>query len=96
MRSFDMVARFGGEEFVVLMPETELDVAAKAAARLRAAVAGIDVKSDSGLPIWMTISIGVAAFHPDGVPETPSALLSRADKALYQAKAEGRDRVVCA
>ena len=96
MRSFDMVARFGGEEFVVLMPETELDVAAKAAARLRAAVGGIDVKSDSGLPIWMTISIGVAAFHPDGAPETPSALLSRADKALYQAKAEGRDRVVCA
>ncbi len=96
MRSFDMVARFGGEEFVVLMPETDREVAAKAAARLRAAVAGVELASDSGQPIWMTISVGVAAFHPDAMPESPSALLSRADKALYQAKAEGRDRVVCA
>jgi diguanylate cyclase (GGDEF)-like protein len=95
MRSIDMASRFGGEEFVLLMPETDLEVAGHAAERLRADVAALRVNGDNGEPIALTISIGVAASDPGGAPDSPSSLLSRADKALYQAKHEGRDRVVC-
>ena len=95
MRSIDMTSRFGGEEFVLLMPETDIAVASLAAERLRADVAALRIGGDKGEQIALTISIGVAASYPDGVaPDSPSSLLSRADKALYQAKREGRDRVV--
>lgn len=96
MRSIDMASRFGGEEFVLLMPETDLDVAGHAAERLRACVAALRIHGDNGEQIALTISIGVAASDPGGALDSPSSLLSRADKALYQAKHAGRDRVVCA
>lgn len=95
MRSIDMASRFGGEEFVLLMPETDIDVASHAAERLRAEVATLRIAGDKGERIALTISIGVAASYPDGVtPDSASSLLSRADKALYQAKHAGRDRVI--
>jgi len=78
------VARFGGEEFVRLLPGRTLAEAAREAEYLREAVASMP----TGLPV--TISIGVAALHTG---EDASSLLSRADQALYQAKREGRDRV---
>ncbi|SFU87487.1 diguanylate cyclase [Pseudoduganella namucuonensis] len=96
MRSIDMVARFGGEEFVLLMPETDIDVAGNAAERLRDAAARLRIEVDGGLKITLTISIGVAATRPQEAPDSPSSLLMRADKALYRAKNEGRDRVVLA
>ena len=96
MRSIDMASRFGGEEFVLLMPETDIDVAGNAAERLRADIAELRINGDNGEQIALTISIGVAASDPYGAPDSASSLLSRADKALYQAKHEGRDRVVCA
>lgn len=99
MRTIDMVSRFGGEEFVLLMPETNLPAAAIAAERLRGAVADLALQADDGQRIALTISIGVAAAEAQGGPghqggDTPSTLLVRADKALYRAKQAGRDRVI--
>lgn len=96
VRSIDMVSRFGGEEFVLLMPESDLEVAACAAERLRAEVSTLQVTGDQGETLAISVSIGVAAADPGGVPDSASSLLIRADKALYQAKHAGRDRVVLA
>ena len=78
------LARFGGEEFVWLLPGRALDQAVRESEHLREAVAAMP----TGLPV--TISIGVAALERD---EDASSLLARADQALYTAKREGRDRV---
>jgi diguanylate cyclase (GGDEF)-like protein len=94
LRASDSAARFGGEEFVVLMPETGLAMAGDVAERLRTAIAALRLDADDGSPIALTISIGVAIAAPRGQAETPSSLLLRADRALYRAKAEGRNRVV--
>ena len=94
MRIIDMVARFGGEEFVLLMPETAQAAALVAAERLRAAVAALALTGDDGQPLTLTISIGVATVDPLAAPDTTSSLLVRADKALYRAKQAGRDRVM--
>ncbi|WP_082507524.1 GGDEF domain-containing protein [Duganella sp. Root336D2] len=94
LRAVDMVARFGGEEFVLLMPETHIAVATHAAERLREQAAGLRLCTESGVEVQLTISIGVAAADPHGAPDTPSSLLVRSDKALYRAKKEGRNRVV--
>jgi len=93
MRAIDLVARFGGEEFVLLMPETHGDVAVHAAERLRAAVSALIVEAEDGAQVALTISVGVSAADPQGAQDTPSSLLVRADKALYRAKKEGRNRV---
>lgn len=93
LRACDSAARLGGEEFVVLMPETELQVAGDAAERLRNSIAGLRLEADDGRPIALTISIGVAAAGKRGEPDSPSTLLSRADRALHRAKTEGRNRV---
>ena len=86
-RDVDCAARYGGEEFVVLMPETELEGGVDMAERIRERLA-----DDAAIGEKLTISIGVAQFAADG--ETPETLLARADAALYQAKRDGRDRVV--
>ena len=93
LRATDLAARFGGEEFVVLMPETDMTVAMAAAERLCAGIAALCIASDQGEPIRLTISVGVAALDPLGEPDTSSSLLSRADRALYRAKSAGRNRV---
>jgi diguanylate cyclase (GGDEF)-like protein len=94
LRAVDMVARFGGEEFVLLMPETPVAVAMHAAERLREQASKLRVKAEDGSDVELTISIGVAAAEPYAAPDTPSSLLVRSDKALYRAKKEGRNRVV--
>jgi diguanylate cyclase (GGDEF)-like protein len=93
MRGVDLVARFGGEEFVLLMPETHVEVAVHAAERLRAAVAALTVEAGDGALVAQTISVGVSSADPSGTLDTPSSLLVRADKALYRAKKDGRNRV---
>ncbi|MFA9216421.1 MAG: diguanylate cyclase [Sphingomonadaceae bacterium] len=96
VRSIDLASRFGGEEFVLLMPETELEVACSAAERLRAEVAALRIEGDDGQPFSLTISIGVAQAELNSAPpDTMSSLLIRADKVLYRAKHEGRNRVIC-
>jgi two-component system cell cycle response regulator len=91
VRGIDLACRYGGEEFVVVMPETELAVARKVAERLCRHVAEDAFIARSGdLTLPVTCSVGVAAWLPD---ESAEALLKRADDALYAAKHEGRNRV---
>lgn len=86
LRRPDQLARFGGEEFVLLLPETSQEEAVTVAERILAKVAA----PQEGLPP-ITVSIGVATNRPD--EEQIDALLARADKALYKAKDEGRNRI---
>lgn len=92
VRPMDIVCRPGGEEFIVIQPETPGDRASAAAERIRRAVAGepFDVGADGSLDV--TLSAGVAILS--GPDDTPADLLERADRALYQAKESGRNRVV--
>ena len=92
VRSVDLAVRWGGEEFLVVMPETDSANAAAVAERLRAAVAKdpFTVRS-SGEQLAVTISVGVAAAVRDG--DHRDRLLKRADDALYTAKSAGRNRV---
>jgi diguanylate cyclase (GGDEF)-like protein len=91
-RAEDVVARFGGEEFVVLMPLTDAEGASRFAERLRLAIAA-ELAGLSSAPGGLTASIGLVAAR--GPAEFP-ALYRRADEALYRAKAEGKNRVVVA
>ena len=90
-REVDRVARYGGEEFCVLLPHTVHEGAMQAAERLREAVQHTAIPWNDEL-ISVSVSTGVACAAAPG--ETLQSLLSRADEALYQAKAEGRNRVV--
>ncbi len=88
LRSGDLVSRFGGEEFLVLLPETPPAGAQLVAERLRAGVAAID-----NAPMPVTVSIGVACCLQD---ESLEELVGRADAAMYQGKKQGRNRVIMA
>jgi len=91
LRAFDLVYRFGGEEFVVLAPETPARDAVAVAERLRRAVAERVVTTPHGIDVRVTVSCGVATLS-DVHARTPEELLGHADAALYAAKARGRDR----
>ncbi|KXI27855.1 GGDEF domain-containing protein [Paraglaciecola hydrolytica] len=86
MRSGDLLARWGGEEFVVVLSNTTLDAGILQAERLRAFVAEQEIEGK-----FLTISLGLAQNQ---LGDTAETLLDRADKALYQAKSQGRNRVV--
>ncbi len=90
LRKTDFIARFGGEEFVSLLVGTEADAALFVANRIREKVAQSGFNS-KGKPISVTISCGICQFEE---PETPETVFSRADKALYQAKEQGRNRCI--
>jgi len=93
VRAIDLPVRFGGEEFVVVMPETELEHAHRIAERIRLHVAGTPFRVMGGEELLtVTISIGVAASLD--AEETPTRLVRRADEAMYEAKACGRNRVI--
>ncbi len=91
MRSIDIPARIGGEEFALLMPHTDMDNALRVLERLREAMAEARVSSNDGRIVTFTVSIGVTAQQAG--ENDLDAMLSRADKALYQAKGQGRNRV---
>jgi diguanylate cyclase (GGDEF)-like protein len=93
LRATDILGRLGGEEFAAILPATSLISAGVAAERVRAAFEDAAAEID-GLPIGGTVSIGVAATEDPGVDI--DALLAQADKALYAAKASGRNRYVLA
>jgi two-component system, cell cycle response regulator len=90
LRSSDLVARFGGEEFVVMLPETTREGAERVAEKLRNAVRELDIPDLKGRRV--TISAGVALLG-DGEQASLEDLIKHADEALYSAKAGGRDRV---
>jgi two-component system cell cycle response regulator len=95
VRGADLACRYGGEEFVLVMPDTSAEMAAGVAERLRAIVEQEPFRlpgTDVLLPI--TASLGLASALPAG--DRPEALLKRADTALYEAKRSGRNRVVAA
>jgi diguanylate cyclase (GGDEF)-like protein len=89
VRREDLVGRWGGEEFLVALPETTPDAALAVAHALRAAVGGTPIAADHEL-LTVTVSIGMAGWAGEPLDE----LVARADRALYDAKAAGRDRVV--
>ena len=94
LRQGDMVARLGGEEFVLLLPDSDATAAEALSERLRAAIAAAPVESSAG-PLAITASFGVAVLDP-ARPVGVKELLKRADEAMYRAKREGRDRVALA
>ena len=91
-REYDVICRFGGEEFAIALPEVGLTEAGMIAERLRQAIAETDfVVRTNPTPIRATMSFGVATFPQDG--DTVDGLIHHADLALYQSKLNGRDRV---
>lgn len=93
LRGADIVGRLGGEEFAVLLPETELQTAILVAERLRRTVADMPVSLVEGGPCQATVSLGVAMAT---IGDDLDRLLLRADKALYTAKNSGRNQICCA
>lgn len=95
VRGADLACRFGGEEFVVVMPDTFAEAAAAVAERLRGMIEARPFQLRSGeTPLMLTASMGIATLMP-GI-DTPEQLLKQADRALYEAKNSGRNRVVAA
>jgi len=92
-REIDRLGRYGGEEFMALLPETDLDDAAVFVERVRREVARRHFEIGNRGPLRLTISAGVATYPWQGI-DTPETLVRLADAALYAAKARGRDRVV--
>jgi len=92
IRGVDLACRFGGEEFVVLMPDTDWRQAQNVAERVRQAVAEKGFGGSPSRPLALTVSVGLALNEAE--TDTPKVMLKRADVALYRAKREGRNRVV--
>jgi diguanylate cyclase (GGDEF)-like protein len=90
LRETDIVGRFGGEEFLLLLYHTSLEQAQHTAERCRAAIEHLELKDDNGNRIALTASFGISTAQS---PLTPFQLLTQADKALYSAKASGRNQV---
>lgn len=92
-RANDLVARFGGEEFAVLLPDADAQVAIALAQTIRVAVRDLKLLHESSEYEIVTVSLGVTEFSQRSKAESPHELVARADLALYQAKDEGRDKV---
>ena len=89
VRRIDLPARIGGDEFVVICPETAKPAARLVAERIRSGIESL--QDGKGKPLDITASIGVACFPEDG--RLPEEVLQRADRALYEAKSQGKNRV---
>jgi diguanylate cyclase (GGDEF)-like protein len=94
VRTEDLVCRYGGEEFTIILPDVTPEAAYEKAEALRVAVSELRAVLDNNPDNEITISIGVALFPKDG--QVPESLLKHADAALYRAKHEGRNKVVMA
>jgi two-component system, cell cycle response regulator len=93
VRPMDFACRMGGEEFVVILPRTSGDIACLAAERLRRCICASPFRAPGlAMPLDVTVSIGVASTESG--EDTPESLLKRADEALYEAKRQGRNRVI--
>jgi len=92
VRTSDLTCRLGGEEFMILMPDTNADVAAPVAERVRACIAEAPFIVSGLEPIPVTASVGLGSLRSPN--ETPETLFKRADEALYAAKRGGRNRVI--
>lgn len=92
VRSSDVVCRYGGEEFTVILPETDTKEALETADRIKRKIEEFRITDEKGKIIYVTVSIGVATYPKDGT--TSRLLLNNADHALYAAKLKGKNRVV--
>ncbi len=97
VRGIDLACRYGGEEFLVAMPDTEKEFARVVAERLRQDVAAHKIVLNNGRDeLAVTVSIGIASTEDGPKDDTPQRLVKRADEALYSAKTTGRNRVIAA
>jgi diguanylate cyclase (GGDEF)-like protein len=90
IRHVDILGRYGGDEFVILLPETDHERARDIAERIRSSISGSPVMTDAG-PIEVTISVGITAATPDSADL--GLLLNKVDQALYQSKLAGRNTI---
>lgn len=95
-RDYDLVARLGGEEFLVVCDSGTLEVTTAVAERIRAGVEACPVEHDSDTPLHVTVSLGVCAAVPPSAAGGVEKMIRAADKALYRAKEAGRNRYVVA
>lgn len=96
IRQSDIIARYGGEEFTIIAPHTGLEQGMILAEKVRLFVENYDFKTEEGMIIPITISLGVSVFEgdrQDNISSAISGVIEKADKALYQAKSNGRNRV---
>lgn len=93
IRSSDMAFRYGGEEIVVIMPETDLEGAMSVGERIRLDIERHEFTYMPDKPIHITVSIGIASKDPKGSFESPNDLVETADQCLYRAKHGGRNRI---
>jgi len=91
IRTVDLFGRLGGEEFGVLLPETDIETAAIVAERLRQSIAARPIQVAPETTVYVTTSIGMTIVKPEDA--TPAPVLARADSALYRAKSQGRNRI---
>ncbi len=92
LRDYDLAGRFGGEEFVLLLPRTQAAGAYRVAERVRTRIAGLPLRAPNGDGVQVTVSVGVAALA-EGSRRELTDLLAAADAALYEAKRGGRNQV---
>ncbi len=96
VRKIDSVARFGGEEFIILLPDTDIEGERNVAERIRSTLKIHPFQTDTSETFYVTASLGCSCMSPESDSTfTSETLIGLADKALYRAKEEGRDRVVC-
>lgn len=91
LREYDIPSRYGGEEFCIILPQTNIEEAKVVAERLRSAVEEVNIDIGGEKPVKLTISVGLAELD---IKDMPEDLYMKADKALYDAKESGRNRVV--
>jgi len=93
MRAVDVLARYGGDEFIILMPETNAQQSLQIAERIRESAAALHLETEKGT-LNITLSIGIAEAFSEAQDENIETIIQRADKALYMAKTNGRNCVV--
>jgi two-component system, cell cycle response regulator len=94
LREDDCLARYGGEEFLFVLPQSDLRAACIAAERFRRVVSELNISLDKNQKLTLSISCGVATVYPQRKDENIDSLIQKADKALYEAKRLGKDRVI--
>jgi diguanylate cyclase (GGDEF)-like protein/PAS domain S-box-containing protein len=93
MRAVDVLARYGGDEFVILLPQTNAQEALQIAERIHKSAAALRLETEKGT-LTVTLSIGIAEAFSDSPDENIETIIQHADKALYLAKANGRNRII--
>jgi diguanylate cyclase (GGDEF)-like protein len=91
-REYDIAGRYGGEEFLIIMPEIDKQTTVDVAERMRRNIEDYEIELMSGEKVTVTASFGIASFDEDG--NSPEDLLVKADERLYKAKRQGKNRVV--